>query len=170
MKNYKLTLTEFLDSNHKLFSVLGIFTALTVFSSNMKPVQLGIVLSFLFMSATILVWFVIMNKIPEQKTLPMEAFSYILLFILFGVVAYWFIGYKSVWKDHARTILLLPTTIIFTLASVHFERKCGPGSIVHKIRTRGETVTYLLLGVPVIILAFVVSDFLAMLIETKLLE
>jgi len=157
-------LADFIEANYRLFSVLGIFTALTVFSSNFKPVELGIFISFAFMTCTLMVWFSIMTRLPENMSQPLQLFTYCLVMILCGIVAHWFIGYKSIWKDHARTIvfLLLVSVIAFARVKLGYTRydRFLSGLSGWK-KSVIEWGAYILL----IMLVLVASDFMAFIIS-----
>ncbi len=45
-KDEKVSLASFIDANQKLISVLGIFTAISVFASNLPLKPVGYALSF----------------------------------------------------------------------------------------------------------------------------
>jgi hypothetical protein len=101
-----ISLSDFIDQNHKLISVLGIFTALTVFTSSLQVKAIGNILSFIFLALTVLVWFELWGKFPStDTTFRLTWFESILQFAIFGIVVYWLIEYRSIWK-HMLTVLL----------------------------------------------------------------
>jgi len=52
----KNSLSDYVENNSKLISVLGVFTALTVFTNNLSIKPIGYALSFVFLTITIIIW------------------------------------------------------------------------------------------------------------------
>jgi hypothetical protein len=87
------------EENHKLLAVLGIFTALTVFSASLPLRALGSVLSFLFMAMTLLLWLELLERFPAKTTgWRMNLFEILLTFTVLVFVFYWFVDYRAVWE------------------------------------------------------------------------
>jgi len=110
-RNSKNTLSDFIEVNQKLLSVLGVFTALTVFTSNLplKPVGQG--LSFIFLALTLLIWTELVQKFPSgTSTWRLILFENLILFCVFGVFAYWMLAYREIW----RVFIAIPLLIIFS--------------------------------------------------------
>jgi hypothetical protein len=65
-----------------------------------------------------------MTRLPENMSQPLQLFTYCLVMIVFGIVAHWFIGYKSIWKEDARTIvfLLLLSVMFFARVKLGYTR------------------------------------------------
>jgi len=63
-KPKKLTLGEFVETNQRLLSVLGIFAALTVFGGNLPEPLIGQMLSFSCLSITILIAIEVWRRLP----------------------------------------------------------------------------------------------------------
>jgi len=96
----RLALHAFVEENHKLLAVLGVFTALTVFSASLPLRALGSVLSFLFMAMTVLLWLELLERFPAKTTgWRMNWFEILLTFTVLVLVLYWFVDYRAVWED-----------------------------------------------------------------------
>lgn len=102
------TLSDYIEQNSKLISVLGVFTALTVFSHNLNIKTIGNILSFVFLSLTIIVWLELWTKFPSRpSSWRLILFENILSFSIFGIIFYWFLAYRVIW----RAILVFPLWI-----------------------------------------------------------
>ncbi len=104
------TLGDFVEDNSKLLSAVGLFTALTVFSSTLEPRVVGAFLSFLFLSATVVLWFELMEKFPAgtPATGRLTWFETILSFAMLVVVFYWLLQFRGFW----RSWLIIPIALI----------------------------------------------------------
>lgn len=92
----KMTLAEFVEENHRLLSSVGIFTALTVFSSSLKPSILGAVLSLLFLTPGVLIFWELVGRIPKEKTRLLDQFENLLMLTAFVIVIYWLLAARNV--------------------------------------------------------------------------
>jgi hypothetical protein len=63
----EMSLWEFIEENHKILSVLGVFTALAVFASKLEFQPLGNVLAILFLSLIVLMWRELWDKVPPDS-------------------------------------------------------------------------------------------------------
>jgi len=105
----KNTLFDFIEQNHKIISVLGVFIALTVFTANLSFQAIGYALSFLFMAITIIVWMELLERFPKgESTWRFKTFENLLNYSFFGIIFYWLISYREIWKN----IMFIPLTII----------------------------------------------------------
>jgi hypothetical protein len=96
-----VTLSDFIGQNQNLITVLGVFTALTVFAGSIPLPPFRDNLSFFFMSLTILVWIELWRNIPKGNyTWRLRWFQNILSFSILSLVAYWFIGYSQMWQGY----------------------------------------------------------------------
>jgi len=106
-KTEKISLSTFIEDNHKIISVLGIFSALTVFSRSLQLKALGDVLSFMFLTLTIIVWFELWGKFPSEETTGrLSWFETILTFTILGLVIYSLLEYRGIW-DHLLMVPIL---------------------------------------------------------------
>jgi hypothetical protein len=95
----RVALHTFIEENHKLLAVLGVFTALTVFSAGLPLRALGTVLSFLFMAITVLLWFELLERFPAKTAgWRMNLFEILLTLTVLVLLLYWFVDYRAVWE------------------------------------------------------------------------
>jgi hypothetical protein len=112
----RITLTDFIESNHKLLTILGVFTALTVFSVNLTIKPLGYILAFIYFTMTILVWLEIWSKFPAGTgSWRLFWFENIISFLMLFIIAYWLIEYRSIWKYFLMPLLFIIITGIFSV-------------------------------------------------------
>lgn len=94
----KVTLAAFIDDNYKLLSALGIFTALTLFASNLPLRWIGYALSFLFLTATVLILLELWERFPSKSgTTRLFWFENALFLSGLVVVGYWFLEFRAIW-------------------------------------------------------------------------
>jgi hypothetical protein len=92
-----MALYTFVEENHKLLTVLGVFTALTVFAANLPLRPLGSMLSFLFMALTVTLWLELLERFPSKAAgWRMDWFETLLSFTVF-------ILYSIGWSISARS-------------------------------------------------------------------
>ena len=89
----EITIADFIEKNHKLLSVFAIFAALTIFSNNISVEWASSLLSVLFLTAMILIWFELLGTFPSMKpgTLSLAWFEDILSGIFLVIIIYWVI-------------------------------------------------------------------------------
>lgn len=110
----KLTIQEFIESNDKLLTAFSIFIALTLFSKEMKIAVFSEVLSFLFLTISILIWFELWTSSnSKDKSLTFFIFENLLNFVTIGLIGYWIFAYKNTWKLFA--LIFIVGTIAFIL-------------------------------------------------------
>jgi len=156
------TLTEFVEANHRLITVLGVFTALTVFSSSLELRPFGYLLSFLFMTLAILIWFELWSRFPSKPgTWKLTWFENVLSFTVLALVAYWLVFFRSIW--HTYLVLLVAGLLLAGITSVMwrynvFERffKARPGQ--KKFLRYSFGIVLVLL---VLFISFLVADVVA---------
>jgi len=123
------TLGNFIESNHKLLSVLGIFTALTVFSRNLPLGELGSFFSFGTVGIAILIWFELLRRVPKSpksQDWPLAVFHILMIIVMCMVVIYWLVDFRPIWKDFlpvlVMVVILSGTTRLFIWGVGHFPR------------------------------------------------
>ncbi len=93
------TISTFVEVNHKLITVLGVFTALTVFAANLPLRPFGNILSFMFLALAILVWLELWAKFPKGAvTWRLNWFENILSYAVMIIIAYWFLSFRDIWR------------------------------------------------------------------------
>lgn len=99
-------MTEFVEENQKLITVLGVFTALTMYSSNLPLKPFAYVLSFLFMTLTVLLWLELWGRYPpSQSNWTLTWFENILSLTLLVFIGYWLIAFRDIWDKFLVTLL-----------------------------------------------------------------
>jgi hypothetical protein len=105
----KNTLSKFIDDNQKLISVLGVFTALTVFTASLPLKVVGSMLSFMFLTLTLIIWTEVLEKFPKgEATWRLGLFEQILAYSFLGIIAYWLLSYREIW----HSIMVIPLAIV----------------------------------------------------------
>lgn len=94
-KPEKITLHTFLENNHKILSVLGVFTALTVFSRGLPLTGVGQILSLLFLTLTILLWLELMSRYPTPASARLSWFENLVTFAIMFTAIYWLMDYNA---------------------------------------------------------------------------
>lgn len=166
----EVTLGEFIETNYKLLSTLGIFTVLAVFSNNLQLKEIGNLLSFLFVAAMVLIWHELWVSFPTKLSEKLFWFKFIISFTIFWVVVYWLVEFRSIWRYNLSFLILLimfkPYWIImrrFNVVNAVFHRKPG------EWKTPRYILNFLILMVTALILGYILS-LLAPLINTLLDE
>jgi len=96
--HHKPTLASYIEDNHKLITVLGVFTALTVFSTNLRLQPFGYLLSWLFMSLALLVWIELWGRFPNKKgNWTLTWFENFLSIAVLVVLVYWLVDFRQIW-------------------------------------------------------------------------
>ncbi len=112
-KPKKNTLSDYIDDNSKLISVLGVFTALTVFTRNFTIEPIGYLLSFVFLTLSIIVWLELWTKFPKKpSSWRLLVFENVLSFSVLGIILYWLLAYRDIWRS------ILPFPIFLVLISL----------------------------------------------------
>ena len=98
--NEARTLGLFIEANHRLLTVLGVFTAMTLFALNLPVRAIGGFLGFLFMAITILVWLELWSRFPSgggqwRFTLFENLLSVSIIVLFF----YWFTDFRAIWSQ-----------------------------------------------------------------------
>jgi hypothetical protein len=110
------SLSDFIETNHKLLTILGVFTALTVFSFNLPIKQYGYGLSFILFALTLLVWLEVWSKFPSGPgSFKLIWFENLLSFLILGIFLYWLLDFRGIWKDFLVVFLFVIFMSIFSL-------------------------------------------------------
>lgn len=93
----EVTLASFIEANHKLITVLGVLTALTIFALNLDFYNLGQLLSLLFLTMVVLVWLELWTKFSFKgehwrmfwfRTLASMSIIILLFYWIFALTAF----------------------------------------------------------------------------------
>jgi len=115
----QVTLAAFIEDNHKLLTSLGVFTALTLFAGNLPLRPVGYVLSFLFLAATVLLWFELQSRFPKPGTHALIWFENILFYATMVLIGYWLLEFRSLWRHF---LFILMALVLLWLGSLVIKR------------------------------------------------
>ena len=136
----KPTLHSFIEENHKLITVLGVFTALTVFAANLTLKPMGLILSFLFMTLTIILWLELLGRFPSKGAgWRMDWFENILSFTVLALLVYWLLDFRSVWKS---VLIVLVFGLVLQGVSAAMRRLNAFNRIFHAKPGEKRTLRY----------------------------
>ena len=91
------TLHQYIEENHKLITTLGVFTALTLFARQIPSPQFASILSLLFLTLSMIVWFELFGRFPAKTgTLTLMYFESALGFTVLTLAIYWFLTARAV--------------------------------------------------------------------------
>ena len=127
VKSEKASLASFLKENNGVISALGIFAALTVLFGSIGPKPLASFLSFLCLSATVLIWFTLTEQVPKRKTIALEYFHMIVSAIAVLSAICWFSTMPPMCKAMFPVLLMVPVAGLW-------------GACFRKIRQRSTIV------------------------------
>ena len=116
----KHTLSGFVEDNHKLISVLGVFTAITIFASNLPVRPIAGTFSFLSMTLTIILWLELWAKFPSGEAgWRLVLFENVVSMAVLVIILYWLIDYRSEWDQF---LFLLMFLLLLTPISLAIKR------------------------------------------------
>jgi hypothetical protein len=105
------SLGTFLEENQRLITVLGVFSALAIFTSNLHPVGFGQFVSSLLLFLTLLIWFELWGRFPSKGGgWRLDWFEDILFMAILMLVAYW-VGVVHVWFHDLLAALVFISTM-----------------------------------------------------------
>lgn len=114
-KEKLISLSDFIENNHKLISSLGIFTALTAFSMNITNKYFKFGLSFLSLTLSVMLFIELIGQFPKKGASLLGWFETVLTFTFLGYVCYWIIDYYTFWK-----LFLIYLIQLFIVGTVSF--------------------------------------------------
>lgn len=91
------TLGKFIKDNHHLLVALGVFTTLSIFANSLALKSFGYFLSFMCLTATVLLWSEIRAMAPANACLKLELFKDVLSFTLYAIILYWLLVFRPIW-------------------------------------------------------------------------
>ena len=140
--NPKTTLKDFIDENGKLISILGVFSALSVFIQEVTKGPIGqlfgYILSFLFLFLSIIILFELLFRTDvDCPSVRFRLFKYMLEITIFGIILYWLLSYRSIW----RVVMPFFVWISLTLILSYFATK---SNIIEKLTSTKSTTQKIL--------------------------
>lgn len=161
--NKKKTLSEHIEENQKLITVMGVFTALAIFARNIEIVQIRTMLSFLFISIAILVWIELSLKKYENKpTWRLILFDYAILLSVLFLVGYWLIEYFETWSS----LIIIPMYFLFITIFIYLLKKI---KVIRNLNNP-ETIKFKKTKLTLHYLIFILIIILSMLITSLIKE
>lgn len=103
-----VTLTAFIKDNQPVITVIGVFTALTVFSQNIGSGRGAAFLAASFLTVSLLLWIELASVFPENRTWRLSVFGSIMLYCAVYALFYWLILVEQTG--------VLPWLILFPIA------------------------------------------------------
>ena len=94
----KNTVAKFIRDNKNLLTVFGAFVAITTFAMRLPIKPISAVLTFIFLTLTIIIWLEIWEQFPSgHSTWKLTIFENLLSFGLFVLAFYWILDYRKIW-------------------------------------------------------------------------
>lgn len=112
MKEKKIiSLKQFIEDNHILLSALAVFSSLSALLSRLSINWLNTFFSFISIAGMIIIWFEVQSRLPKEKEMSIRLllFRYVLIFGLYGLMFYWLLAFRDLWK----TFLFIPLFFLF---------------------------------------------------------
>lgn len=110
----KVSLWDFIEKNQRLLTVLGVFTALTVFAGNVRIRALGYILGFFLFGISIVLLIEIVSRFEsdERASGRLQSFQYLLMLsgIQLGLV--WLFEYSEMWRAGFFQLMIMATLAI----------------------------------------------------------
>jgi hypothetical protein len=101
------TLSGFIDGNEKLISVLGVFTAVSLFVSGLSVYWFAHMLSFMFMVLTVILWLELWSRFPSGSgDWKITTFEDVLMVAVFTLFAYVLVDFRDLWKSSYLMVLV----------------------------------------------------------------
>ena len=155
------TLSGFVEQNEKLFGVLGVFTAVSIFAGQLTLHWFAYVLSFVFTLLVVILWIELLSKFPSGSgDWRIAAFEELLSLAVIGLVVYVLVDYR---QYLAYAIVLLILSLIMGGVSWIIEKR-GVFNRVFRAVPRGKTVLAYLIAIAIVWTALYVSFRLTVLI------
>lgn len=94
-----VSLKQFIIENHILLSALAVFATLSALLSKLSISWLSTLLSFISIAGLILIWLEIQSQLPKEKiSLKLLLFRYVMIWGLGGLILYWLLAFRDIWK------------------------------------------------------------------------
>ncbi len=147
------TLTKFIEDNEKLINALGVFVAITVFVGELRLRAFGYVLSFVFMTLTVLLWIELWSKFPSERgDWKIILFENILSLGVLASFVYWLTDFRDIWHE-------LLIFFIFSIISSLFSIVMKKFKIFNKLfHTQPNKLKWLRIVFGIIVLTIILSS------------
>ena len=161
------SLSKFVDDNEKLINVLGIFTAITMFVSELRLQAFGYALSFMFMTLTVILWLELWGKFPsEAGDWKITWFENILSVTVLALLIYWVIDFRDIWHDF---LFILIFGVLSAILSIVMKKLNFFNRLLHSQTGRHCRLRYLF-GILLIVIIVGISFFVAQWVSPSINE
>lgn len=93
------TLSELLENNQKLIEVIGVFTAISLFTGQLGIRFFAYIITFLFMTLVLVLCVELWTRIPSQSdSLKVMMFKDILTLAVLSLALDFFVDYRDIWR------------------------------------------------------------------------
>lgn len=164
----EISLTEYIEINQKMLSVLGVFTTMTVFANNLPQKFVGDILSVFPLTVVVLIWSELWSSFPKRPSTKLVGFQTIRICMVGMLGLYWLVKVHNVLQQYALGVLVILLLIFSTqiITKTRFYRLISwivPPLAKHTSYSRRITTLYwlLLLGIAILVLALALSLWLA---------
>lgn len=107
---------DFIESNDKVIQTLGVFIAITVFATTLPIKAIGYVLSFAFLSCTILILFELWSRFPNNGRTSLIYFENFLILGGICLTVYFLLDFRTAWRQYL--FIVIASVILFVLSSL----------------------------------------------------
>jgi hypothetical protein len=105
-----VSLKQFIIDNHILLSALAVFATLSALLSKLSISWLSTFLSFVSIAGLILIWLEVQSQLPKERlSLKLLLFRYVMIWGLGGLILYWLLAFRDIWK----VSLFIPLFFLF---------------------------------------------------------
>ena len=114
----KVSLLVFLEANHKILSVLGVFIALSVFTKNYLEGYFAIIASFNFLTIVILIWLEFLGRFPSKAsstTISLGLFEALFSYTVIIFFIVWFIDLNEFIPKAYKAITFILILVFMTV-------------------------------------------------------
>ncbi len=158
----KPSLYDFINDNHKVITVLGVFTALTAFSSTFPIEGFAKGVSTLFLTLTLLVWIELWGRFPSSMgTTTLFWFENVLSLTMLALIAYWVVSVRIIFPP---LVFILVFGLTLSLITWILQRFDLFNRILHT-EPGGRKVLRYVLGIIILIVSFAITFLITALIS-----
>lgn len=140
----KITIKQFIDENHKLLTVMGVFAALTAFFSSKK--EISVYLSFFsFIMFLLLCWeFWVSFPKSEESSTNLKVFEYFFMLLLLSLAGQIFISYKDILLYYSSYIIIVSLLYIYSIILIKIINKYKLYLFVRNLAEKDEKLAPLI--------------------------
>lgn len=134
----KITLKRFIDDNHKLLTIIGVFTALTAFFSSKR--DFGIFASFFSFIMLLLLYWELWVNFPksEESSTNLQVFEYFFMLLLFALAGEFLIFYKDILLTYSNLMIFVALLYAYSVIFIKIINKYKLYLVVRNFAERNE--------------------------------